>query len=273
MEAAAATTGQTISHQLLRLLHKFAHHAGEGPAPARAEAESMLRRNVARLITDWELEDPNPGSYTAVLDGMVRESPGAPASAEEPLDCEAETVLQIALEIGCPGPRVTAAMELMLSDGRLGRLIGALRAAPESSKELAPALWERVATPARLREVLAAPHLDFPAIEGLAGQLGPEPPVGDGRPALAPAPPPPVGGRGGGSGGQPVGQPAGRPRQPQQPRDPHRDEQRGDRYQQPWTDRWRDPKRKRQSCDHVARRIWSYRRRIDRVEQLRDGYQ
>ncbi|HET6579502.1 MAG TPA: hypothetical protein VFG66_14370 [Gemmatimonadales bacterium] len=173
VEAAAATTGQTISHQLLRLLHKFAHHAGEGPAPARAEAESMLRRNVARLITDWELEDPNPGSYTAVLDGMVRESPGAPASAEEPLDCEAETVLQIALEIGCPGPRVTAAMELMLSDGRLGLVIGALRAAPECSKELATVLWERVATPARLREVLATPQLDFPAIEGLAGQLGP----------------------------------------------------------------------------------------------------
>ena len=64
VEAAAATTGQTISHQLLRLLHKFAHHAEQGPERGRAEAESVLRRNVARLITDWELEDPNPGEYT-----------------------------------------------------------------------------------------------------------------------------------------------------------------------------------------------------------------
>jgi hypothetical protein len=173
VEAAAATTGQTISHQLLRLLHKFAHHAGQGPAPARAEAESMLRWNVARLITDWELEDPNPGSYTAVLDGMVSASPGAAAAAEEPLDCEAETVLQIGLEIGCPGPRVTAAMELMLGDGRLGPLVGALRDAPESSREVADVLWQQVATPARLRAVLAVPQLDFAAVEGLASRLGP----------------------------------------------------------------------------------------------------
>ena len=75
VEAAAATTGQTISHQLLRLLHKFAHHAEQGPERGRAEAESMLRRNVAQLITEWNLEDPNPGDYTAVLDGMVRQSP------------------------------------------------------------------------------------------------------------------------------------------------------------------------------------------------------
>ena len=173
VEAAAATTGQTISHQLLRLLHKFAHHAGQGPAPARAEAESMLRRNVARLITDWELEDPNPGSYTAVLDGMVRESPDATAADDEPLDCEPETVLQIALEIGCPGPRVTAALELMLDDGRDGALIRTLQGAPESSKEVTDALWRQVATPARLRAVLEAPRLDFTALEGLATRLGP----------------------------------------------------------------------------------------------------
>ena len=79
VEAAAATTGQTISHQLLRLLHKFAHHAEQGPERVRAEAESMLRRNVAQLITEWDLEDPNPGEYTAVLDGMVRQAPATPA--------------------------------------------------------------------------------------------------------------------------------------------------------------------------------------------------
>jgi HEAT repeat protein len=82
-------------------------------------------------------------------------------------------VLQIALEVGCPGPRVTAAVELMLGDGRLGPLIDALRGAPEPSKELADLLWGQVATPARLKAVLAAPQLDFAAVEGMAGRLGP----------------------------------------------------------------------------------------------------
>jgi DNA-binding transcriptional MerR regulator len=47
VEAAAVTTGQSISSHLLRLLHKFAHHAEGATGPARTEAESVLRKNVA----------------------------------------------------------------------------------------------------------------------------------------------------------------------------------------------------------------------------------
>jgi hypothetical protein len=171
VEAAAATSGQTISHQLLRLLHKFAQHAGQGAAPARAEAESMLRRNVARLITDWELEDPNPGSYTAVLDGMVRSGPAAPDAGDEPLDCDPETVLQIGLEAGCGGDRVTAAVGLLLGDGRLDAVVKALRGAPEGSAATGR-LWREIATPARLRAAASASRPDLGVIEALAAQLG-----------------------------------------------------------------------------------------------------
>lgn len=173
VEAAAATTGQTISHQLLRLLRKFAHHAQQGDAPARAEAETMLRRNVARLITDWELEDPNPDSYTAVLEGMVRQSPNAPDDADEPLDCEPEAVLQIALEAGCAGPRVNAAVDHLLQQGRLEAVVSALRRAPAGSADTADLLWRDVATPAQLRAALAAPRPDFELVEGLTLRLGP----------------------------------------------------------------------------------------------------
>jgi hypothetical protein len=173
VEAAAATTGQTISHQLLRLLHKFAHHAGQSDGPARAEAETMLRRTVARLITDWELEDPNPDSYTAVLDGMVHQSPAAPDEDEESLDCEPEAVLQIALEAGCTGPRVNAAVDHLLQQGRLEAVVSALRRAPVSSADTADALWRDVATPAHLRAALAVPRPDFELVEGLTIRLGP----------------------------------------------------------------------------------------------------
>lgn len=176
VEAAASASGQTISHQLLRLLHKFAHHAQRGPEQGRAEAESTLRRNVAQLITDWDLEDPNPGEYTAILDGMTRQSPadaGADAGmVEDRLDCDPETVLQIGLETDCGGPRVYAAFETMLAERRLPAAVDLLRAAPGPANATADALWRHVATPARLRVELSASRLDFVTIESLVSRLG-----------------------------------------------------------------------------------------------------
>jgi hypothetical protein len=172
VEAAASTTGHKISHQLLRLLHKFAHHAEQGPERIRAEAESTLRRNVAQLVTGWDLEDPNPGSYTAVLDGMTRQSPEAAVEAEDRLDCEPEAVLRIALETDCVGPRVFAAFETMLAERRFPAAVELLRGAPGPTNATADALWRHVATPARLREELSATRLDFVTIESLVGRLG-----------------------------------------------------------------------------------------------------
>ncbi|HET8834338.1 MAG TPA: hypothetical protein VFN08_06380 [Gemmatimonadales bacterium] len=173
VEAAAATTGQTISHQLLRLLNKFARYAETGPEENRAEAESTLRRNVAHLISGWNLEDPNPGAYTAVLDGMVRQAPGAPAAAdEEQLGCEPELVLQLALEANCGGPRVDAALESLIERRRVSALVELLRSAPAHAKSTADALWGHLATPARLRTQLAEERPDFLAAEGLVARLG-----------------------------------------------------------------------------------------------------
>jgi hypothetical protein len=173
VEAAAATTGQTISHQLLRLLHKFAQHAEQGPPQVRAEAESTLRRNVAQLITEWDLEDPNPDSYTAVLEGMGRQSPDGMENEEEAVPCEPVTVLQIALETDCGGPRAYAALEALLADGRHRAAVELLRGAPGPNNATAEAMWQQVATPARLRIELGAPSLDFVTIESLTARLGP----------------------------------------------------------------------------------------------------
>ena len=170
VEAAAATTGQTISNHLLRLLHKFAQHAEETGGPARAEAESVMRRQVERLVSDWELDDPNPSEYTAVLDGMVRNAAPERASEAESNSCEAETVLQMALETGCLGPRVYAALDRMGKEHRLGRAAALLASAPPSAT--ADALWGHVATPTRLLEELGKPPVDFVAVEGLAVRLG-----------------------------------------------------------------------------------------------------
>jgi hypothetical protein len=170
VEAAAVTTGQSISSHLLRLLHKFAHNAERTTGPARTEAESVLRKNVAQLISNWELADPNPAEYTAVLEGMVRHAPPERAVEADTTSCEAEIVLQIALETGCTGPRVFAALDCLLAEGRLGRVAALLAGAP--TPDSAGTFWRHIATPARLRSELAAKAVDFTAVEGLAIRLG-----------------------------------------------------------------------------------------------------
>lgn len=170
VEAAAVTTGQTISNHLLRLLHKFAHHAEHGGQEVRAEAESTLRRNVARLIAKWDLQDPNPSEYTAVLDGMVRQSPGQSGVETDDVGCDPATVLQMGLETGCAGPRVSAALEAMLASRQVARVTELLRAAPDPT--MAEPFWHQVATPARLRAELAATPIDLNAVEGMATWLG-----------------------------------------------------------------------------------------------------
>lgn len=171
VEAAAVTTGQTISTHLLRLLHKFAHHADRSAGPAREEAESVLRTNVARLVADWELDDPNPAEYTAVLEGMVRESPPERAAEPETASCDAAIVLQMALETRCLGSRVFAALDRLTAEHGFARAAALLADAP--CRETADALWRHVATPARLRQALAATPVDFASVEGLATRLGP----------------------------------------------------------------------------------------------------
>lgn len=170
VEAAAVTTGQSISNHLLRLLHKFAHHAEQTTGPARAEVESVLRKNVARLIAGWELDDPNPAEYTAVLEGMVRQAPPERALEAETGVCEAEIVLQIALETGCTGPRVFAAVDRLITEGRFGRVAELLARAPAG--DTADGLWRAIATLPRLRAELAADPVNFTAVKGMAVRIG-----------------------------------------------------------------------------------------------------
>jgi HEAT repeat protein len=170
VEAAAKTTGQTISHHLLRLLHKSAHFAEHGAPDARGEVEATLRKDVARLVADWQLEDPNPSSYSAVLDGMVRQSPVDAGTDSESMACEPDAVLQIALETGSLGPRVYEAIDAMVEKRQLARVAELLDGAP--IRETSDALWSHVATAARFRAELAERPIDFRAIDGLARRLG-----------------------------------------------------------------------------------------------------
>lgn len=169
VKAAAEASRHNISHNLLRLLHKLAHHAEQGPAATRAEAEGALRHNVARLIGDWELEDPNPEQYTAVLEGMVRH-----ASLEQAIDhragCAPEIIVAMALELDSLGPAVYTALDALLSRRELPRIAELLKTAPQTATT--EQLWHYVATPERLEMELAASPMDQEAVKVLVDHIG-----------------------------------------------------------------------------------------------------
>jgi hypothetical protein len=169
VEAAAQATNQTISHNLLRLLHKLAHHAEEGTTEVRQNADRALRNNVARLIGDWELEDPNPTRYTAILEGMVRTSPDEPGVISEN-GCEPEILVKMALELGAVGPAVYAAVNALVDRKEMGRLAMMLETMPHT--EASEALWRHVATPERLEAELQAIPMDHQAVSILVNRIG-----------------------------------------------------------------------------------------------------
>ncbi len=170
LEAAAETPDHAISHNLLRLLHKLAHNAGrpESHGDARS-ADPGLRKNVARLLGNWGLEDPNPGSYNAILEGMVRQAP-TERLMEAPVPCEPTLVLRMALELDCVGPSIIKAADQLLEKRDFETLAALLARAPTSTAS--DALWAHIATPERLRAEFAAERPDFAVVTLLVDRLG-----------------------------------------------------------------------------------------------------
>src|SRR5207245_11650028 len=70
VKAASAAEGQTVSHSMLRMLSKLAHHPSmTGP---RGKTDPTVRDVMRRLIDDWSLDDPNPEAYRQALESLTR---------------------------------------------------------------------------------------------------------------------------------------------------------------------------------------------------------
>jgi hypothetical protein len=174
LKAAADTSHQTISHSMVRMLAKLAAHAEAGAPPVRPQADEALREQVQQLLRGWTLRDPNPGAYGAALQRMSRAAPpqtpreggGGDEHATEP-----ERIVAMALELETIGPRVLEAADRALADGRLGQLLDALSAVPDS-QGTAAAVWERVARVDTVRQLLAQEPVDFQTLERVVPRVG-----------------------------------------------------------------------------------------------------
>src|SRR5437763_5392965 len=131
LKAAAETSHATISHSLVRLLSKLAVHAEAGAAPVRLQADAALREQVQPPLAGWPLPDPTPGAYGAALQRMARAAPAGAAPRTDHHLTEPDRLVAMALEIGTMGPRLHAAVDRVVAEGRLAQLLDALERSEE----------------------------------------------------------------------------------------------------------------------------------------------
>ena len=173
LKAASDVSGQTISHGLVRMLSKLASHAELGSEEARPLADAALREQVGRLLSGWQLIDPNPESYRRVLQRVTRQAPVEPvrpgtkgADWPEPL-----RMAQMSLEIGGVGPLVDRAIDRAVNQGTLGDVLDLHSALPPSAAPAASAMMARLVTPRTIASLMAKEPVDFVSLDRLLPAL------------------------------------------------------------------------------------------------------
>ncbi|MCC7124943.1 MAG: hypothetical protein IT178_08845 [Acidobacteria bacterium] len=167
LKAAADTSGETISHGLLRMLTKLTAQAEQGPAAARARADHDLRTQVSQLLSDWTFEDPNPEQYGRLL----HELSSSPRSAEATADDTARELdpsvrlIQMSLEVGEFGPLADRAVTRLIDRGEVASLVTLLETAP--STPATDALRGRLQAPDALARLLRREPVDFATLDRL----------------------------------------------------------------------------------------------------------
>ena len=167
IQAAADASGQVISNGLVRMLSKLATHAEFGGEHARPLADGALREQVDRLLSGWQLDDPNPETYGKVLHHLATTS-GISANAKSSKRLEHENdalrIVQMSIEVEGSGPLVDRAIDRALETDIRG-VRALLSSFPAESVAAAEAVRSRLLdtrTIARLveREPLDADTLD-----------------------------------------------------------------------------------------------------------------
>jgi hypothetical protein len=170
VQAAAGSEHQTISHSLLRMLHKLARHAEADRGKRQATAETSVREQILGMIRDWALHDPNPDAYRLALQRMSTAAPMFAVPEEARYVPEARRLVEMALELDVVGEAVDRAVTELLDKGELKWMLEALGAA--TAPTAAAALRQRIATPMQLEQVLAQEPLNLPLLDKLLGALG-----------------------------------------------------------------------------------------------------
>jgi hypothetical protein len=169
VKAASAAEGQTVSHSMLRMLSKLAHHPSSG-GPGQ-KTDPTIRDVMRRLVDDWSLDDPNPEAYRKVLESMSSSrANGDAAEGAVPTECEPERMVQIAIEVGAMGPQVRAAMSALCKSGRASVLLDLVERAPDA--DAGAPVWEFLLGERILDTLLGQQRVDLALVGRFARRIG-----------------------------------------------------------------------------------------------------
>jgi hypothetical protein len=169
VKAAADTSGQTISHSMVRMLTKMAEHADGGAVEVRGAADGALREQVQQLLTGWALEDPNPDGYRLTLEKFSKRAPLF-LNADTNIGIEPERLLAMGLEIETLGDQVWRSVDIMVGRDDLAPLLNLVDNAP--AVWMRDVLWRHIATPARLRTQLAVEPFPAAVLQRMSKRMG-----------------------------------------------------------------------------------------------------
>ena len=169
VQVAAETSGQNISHSMVRMLSKMAVHADTGTTERRTQADGALREQVAQLIAGWALDDPNPDGYRLALEKMAHAAPTF-RSTEHTFPVEPERLLTMGFEIETLGDQVFRSVDALAARDDLTPLVEIVDGAP--AEWMRDAVWRHVATPQRLRLQLALDPPPTAMLQRLVARMG-----------------------------------------------------------------------------------------------------
>lgn len=169
VQAAADTSGQTISHSMVRMLTKMAEHADAGAVEVRGAADGALREQVQQLLTGWALQDPNPDGYRLTLEKFSKRAPLF-LNADTNIGIEPERLLAMGLEIETLGDQVWRSVDAMVGRDDLAPLLNLVDNAP--AVWMRDVLWRHIATPARLRTQLAVEPFPSAVLQRMSQRMG-----------------------------------------------------------------------------------------------------
>jgi hypothetical protein len=177
VKAAAEASQQTISHGLLRMLSKLATHAEAAEEHARSEADTELREQVDRLLSGWNLDDPNPNDYSKTLQRLAS-SAGPQSRGEYAGGSEHEAdplrLIQTGLEVGGSGPLVERAIDRAI-DAALIRELRALTSTPPScGSGIAALIQSKLGGPRTMAALLKRTPVDFDLLDILLPVISPD---------------------------------------------------------------------------------------------------
>lgn len=181
VKAAADVDQHTISHGLLRMLAKLAAHAKRGSELAQPRADREFRQQVARLLDDWTLADPNPHAYGRVLERLAS-SPStlaAASAADAGTNQRAEPpaslrVVQMSLETNMYSSLAERAIDDIVAAGNVNDLFELLAVAPSYAGAAAETILARLTSPEAVTALLSQDRVDLSGLEALLPRLSVE---------------------------------------------------------------------------------------------------